>query len=80
MLRDLADFFRRKTVLVILLVCIAFLGLNGCATDYEDFNPDPVPPVNPESAPHESTGDLPTGPSTPPPPNPFNQPVNPYGH
>ncbi|HEY2712665.1 MAG TPA: hypothetical protein VGI60_09135 [Chthoniobacterales bacterium] len=68
----------RSALVVALLVWIALMGLNGCATDYEDFNPDPAPPENPEFIPRETVGNLPTGAPSPTPRNPFNQPVNPY--
>jgi hypothetical protein len=70
----------RRSSAIAALLLLFLLGMNGCATDYEDFNPDPVPEVNPESAPHESVGNLPPGPPSPTPRNPFNQPVNPFGH
>jgi hypothetical protein len=68
----------RSRLIAALLLWIVLLGLNGCATDYEDFNPDPVPPENPEFAPRETVGHLPTGPPSPTPQNPFSQPAHPF--
>ncbi len=68
----------RSTLVIALLVWIALVGLNGCATDYGDFNPDPAPPENPEFVPKETVGNLPTGPPSPTPRNPFSQPANPF--